>query len=163
VSRRLQRGNSLSQCFLQHKFENFVEKPRQWHLNCSAPPHGQLHQNVQDPSGSFVPFHYCFTRHECDSIDWLNRSFSSVGALRADGEERVLNPVSRNITLPKSQGASQAMLYAVGLEDEDMKKPQIGISSVWWTGNPCNKHLLDLSNIVRDGVHKAGLFNHMCF
>ncbi|KAF2675339.1 dihydroxy-acid and 6-phosphogluconate dehydratase [Microthyrium microscopicum] len=49
------------------------------------------------------------------------------------------------------------MLYATGLTESDLKKPQVGISSVWWTGNPCNIHLMDLSNIVKEGVQKAGL------
>ncbi len=65
--------------------------------------------------------------------------------------------MSSTITQPKSQGASQAMLYATGLTEEDMSKAQIGISSVWYEGNPCNMHLLDLSKIVRDSVAKAGL------
>ncbi len=47
-----------------------------------------------------------------------------------------LNKYSSRITEPKSQGASQAMLYAVGLTDADMKKAQVGISSVWYEGNP---------------------------
>ncbi|KAL1952573.1 hypothetical protein VTO42DRAFT_4802 [Malbranchea cinnamomea] len=74
--------------------------------------------------------------------------------------DRPLNAVSRHITQPKSQGASQAMLYATGLEPADMAKPQVGIASVWYTGNPCNMHLLDLSNRVRDGVRKAGLIGY---
>ncbi|KAL1618268.1 dihydroxy-acid dehydratase ilv3 [Neofusicoccum ribis] len=49
------------------------------------------------------------------------------------------------------------MLYATGLTEEDMGKPQVGISSVWFEGNPCNKHLLDLSSLVRDSVASAGL------
>jgi len=64
-----------------------------------------------------------------------------------------LNKWSRKITQPKSQGASQAMLYGVGMEPEDMNKPQIGISSVWWEGNPCNKHLMDLAARVKEGVY----------
>ena len=44
------------------------------------------------------------------------------------------------------------MLYATGMEPEDMNKPQIGISSVWWEGNPCNKHLMDLAARVKEGV-----------
>ncbi|KAE8154274.1 dihydroxy-acid dehydratase [Aspergillus avenaceus] len=71
--------------------------------------------------------------------------------------ESKLNKVSSHITQPKSQGASQAMLYATGLNEEDMAKPQVGISSVWFEGNPCNKHLMDLSGLVRDSVAKAGL------
>ncbi|KAK0619293.1 dihydroxyacid dehydratase-like protein [Immersiella caudata] len=72
-------------------------------------------------------------------------------------EEKKLNKVSSTITQHKSQGASQAMLYATGMTEDDMNKPQVGISSVWYEGNPCNMHLLDLSGIVRESVAKAGL------
>jgi hypothetical protein len=49
-----------------------------------------------------------------------------------------LNKYSAQITVPKSQGNAQAMLYATGIKDEaQMQLPQIGISSVWWEGNPC--------------------------
>ncbi|KAK1573923.1 dihydroxy-acid dehydratase [Colletotrichum navitas] len=82
------------------------------------------------------------------------RLLSSTAARRANEQ---LNKVSANITQPKSQGASQAMLYATGLTEEDMNKAQVGISSVWYEGNPCNMHLLDLSNIVRQSVKDAGL------
>ncbi|KAL4791539.1 dihydroxy-acid/6-phosphogluconate dehydratase [Aspergillus venezuelensis] len=75
-------------------------------------------------------------------------------------DEPVLNKVSRHITQPVSQGASQAMLYATGLTEADMNKAQVGISSVWYSGNPCNMHLLDLSNKVREGVQKAGLVGY---
>ncbi|KAK8922691.1 hypothetical protein H634G_00787 [Metarhizium anisopliae BRIP 53293] len=68
-----------------------------------------------------------------------------------------LNRVSSSITQPKSQGASQAMLYATGLSEDDMNKAQVGISSVWYEGNPCNMHLMDLSKIVKESVAKAGL------
>ncbi|GAB1314834.1 dihydroxy-acid dehydratase ilv3 [Madurella fahalii] len=68
-----------------------------------------------------------------------------------------LNKVSAAITQPKSQGASQAMLYGTGMTEEDMSKAQVGISSVWYEGNPCNMHLLDLSALVRESVAKAGL------
>jgi dihydroxy-acid dehydratase len=49
------------------------------------------------------------------------------------------------------------MLYAVGLSEDDMNKPQVGISSVWYSGNPCNMHLLGLSNLVKQGVRDAGM------
>lgn len=71
-----------------------------------------------------------------------------------------LNRTSATITQPKSQGASQAMLYATGLTETDMSKAQVGISSVWYSGNPCNMHLLDLNNRVRDGVRAAGLVGY---
>ncbi|HEX7359304.1 MAG TPA: dihydroxy-acid dehydratase [Bryobacteraceae bacterium] len=68
-----------------------------------------------------------------------------------------LNKYSSQITAPKSQGASQAMLYATGLSEGDMQKPQVGIASVWFEGNPCNMHLLDLAQKVKEGVRAAGL------
>ena len=68
-----------------------------------------------------------------------------------------LNKYSRRITQPKSQGASQAMLYATGMRPEDMGKAQVGIASVWYEGNPCNMHLLDLAAHVKQGVAAAGL------
>ncbi len=68
-----------------------------------------------------------------------------------------LNRISRRITQPKSQGGSQAMLYATGLSEADMDKAQVGIASVWYEGNPCNMHLLDLAAKVKEGVTAAGL------
>lgn len=49
------------------------------------------------------------------------------------------------------------MLYAVGLKEEDMHKAQVGISSVWYSGNPCNAHLMDLNNKVKEGVQRSGM------
>jgi dihydroxy-acid dehydratase len=68
-----------------------------------------------------------------------------------------LNKTSQRITQPKSQGASQAMLYATGLGEQDMDKAQVGIASCWFEGNPCNMHLLDLAAKVKEGVQAAGL------
>ncbi len=68
-----------------------------------------------------------------------------------------LNKYSSRITEPKSQGASQAMLYGIGMSDADMKKAQVGISSVWYEGNTCNMHLNDLAARVKAGVEEAGL------
>ncbi len=68
-----------------------------------------------------------------------------------------LNKYSSRITQPKSQGASQAMLYGTGLTREDMSKAEVGISSVWWEGNTCNMHLNDLAAKVKEGVEAAGL------
>jgi dihydroxy-acid dehydratase len=69
----------------------------------------------------------------------------------------MLNKISRHITQPKSQGASQAMLYGAGLTDADMQKAQVGIASVWYEGNTCNMHLLDLAAEVKQGVQEAEL------
>ena len=68
-----------------------------------------------------------------------------------------LNKYSGRITQPKSQGASQAMLYGTGLTEEDMNKAQVGIASVWYEGNTCNMHLNKLAEKVKDGVTSAGL------
>ena len=68
-----------------------------------------------------------------------------------------LNKYSSHITQPKSQGGSQAMLYGTGLTDEDMQKPQVGIASMWYEGNTCNMHLMDLAAKVKEGVQSAGL------
>ena len=63
-----------------------------------------------------------------------------------------LNKYSSRITQPKSQGASQAMLYGTGMTPEDMNKGQVGIGSVWYEGNTCNMHLLDLALEVKKAV-----------
>jgi dihydroxy-acid dehydratase len=68
-----------------------------------------------------------------------------------------LNKYSARITQPASQGASQAMLYATGLTEEDLNKPQVGIASCWFEGNSCNMHLLDLAAKVKEGVAAADL------
>ncbi|MGD1072764.1 MAG: dihydroxy-acid dehydratase [Bryobacteraceae bacterium] len=68
-----------------------------------------------------------------------------------------LNRYSSRITQPPAQGASQAMLYATGLNESDMQKAQVGIGSVWYEGNPCNQHLLDLSVKVKKGVQASGM------
>ena len=68
-----------------------------------------------------------------------------------------INKFSSKITQPKSQGASQAMLYGTGLTEEDMDKAQVGIASVWYDGNTCNMHLMDLATKVREGVKAAGM------
>ena len=71
--------------------------------------------------------------------------------------ERKLNATSARLTEVDSQGASQAMLHATGLTDADLKKPQIGIASVWYDGNPCNMHLGDLATKVREAVRADGM------
>lgn len=68
-----------------------------------------------------------------------------------------INPYSSRITQPKSQGASQAMLYGTGLEEADMAKAQVGIASVWFEGNTCNMHLNNLAAKVKEGVEAAAM------
>lgn len=75
----------------------------------------------------------------------------------AGGQQGQLNRVSSQLTQNKIRGGAQAMLYAVGLTEDDMNKPQVGISPIWWEGNPCNSHLLDLAKHVKDGCKEEGL------
>ena len=68
-----------------------------------------------------------------------------------------LNKHSKRLTQDESQPASQAMLYAVGLTDEDMSKAQVGIASTGYDGNPCNMHLNNLAAEVKIETKIAGL------
>jgi len=53
------------------------------------------------------------------------------------------------------------VVYAVGLTEEDMNKPQIGITPIWWEGNPCNSHLLELGKRVKEGCAQEDLIGLM--
>jgi dihydroxy-acid dehydratase len=77
-----------------------------------------------------------------------------------ENDKPVMNKYSKTITQPPSQGASQAMLYATGLTTESIQSAQVGICSVWFEGNPCNMHLLDLSQSVKEGVSDAKLVGY---
>ena len=68
-----------------------------------------------------------------------------------------MNKYSERITQPRSQGASQAMLYGTGLTEADMVKAQIGIGTMWFEGNTCNMHLNQLAAKVKEGVEAAGM------
>ena len=68
-----------------------------------------------------------------------------------------MNRYSSRVTQPASQGASQAMLYGIGLTEADLKKAQVGICSMWWEGNTCNMHLDRLAAQVKEGVQAADL------
>ncbi|MDA8595920.1 dihydroxy-acid dehydratase [Flavobacteriaceae bacterium] len=68
-----------------------------------------------------------------------------------------LNKHSKRLTQDHSQPASQAMLYGVGLTDEDMSKAQVGVVSTGYEGNPCNMHLNGLADEVKKQVVKSGM------
>ena len=68
-----------------------------------------------------------------------------------------LNKYSKTITQDVTQPAAQAMLYGIGLTEEDLKKAQIGIVSMGYEGNTCNMHLNDLAKDVKKGVWDADL------
>jgi len=63
-----------------------------------------------------------------------------------------LNKYSKVLTQDETQPAAQAMLYGIGLTEDDLKKPQIGVCSMGYDGNTCNMHLNDLAKIVKQGV-----------
>lgn len=69
----------------------------------------------------------------------------------------MINKYSRRLTQDETQPAAQAMLYAVGLTEDDMNKAQVGIVSSGYEGNPCNMHLNDLAVHVKTGVESEDL------
>ncbi|HEX2535263.1 MAG TPA: dihydroxy-acid dehydratase [Chitinophagaceae bacterium] len=68
-----------------------------------------------------------------------------------------LNKYSKTITQDVTQPAAQAMLYGIGLTEEDLKKAQVGIVSMGYDGNTCNMHLNDLARLVKQGTWDADL------
>lgn len=88
------------------------------------------------------------------------RTFSSYSQKRE--EEPILNRYSRIVTQPKVQGASQAMLYATdGIQsDDDFNKAMVGVASVWYEGNPCNRHLLGLGQRAKASLTNSGIVGY---
>jgi dihydroxy-acid dehydratase len=68
-----------------------------------------------------------------------------------------LNKYSKTLTQDETQPGAQAMLYGIGLTDDDFKKAQVGIVSMGYEGNTCNMHLNDLAKLVKDGVNQTDL------
>lgn len=68
-----------------------------------------------------------------------------------------MNRYSKTVTQDPTQPAAQAMLHAIGLTDEDLQKPLVGIASTGYEGNPCNMHLNDLSIHVKKGTEQVDL------
>ena len=69
----------------------------------------------------------------------------------------MINKYSKNVTQDPTQPAAQAMLHAIGLDDDDLRKPFVGIASTGYEGNPCNMHLNDLATFVKKGTEEADL------
>ena len=67
------------------------------------------------------------------------------------------NKYSKIVTQDETQPAAQAMLLATGLTTEDLQKPQVGIVSTGYEGNPCNMHLNQLAKFVKEGVLSVDL------
>lgn len=63
-----------------------------------------------------------------------------------------LNKYSKVLTQDETQPAAQAMLYGIGLTDDDLKKAQVGVVSMGYDGNTCNMHLNDLAKVIKQGV-----------
>lgn len=70
---------------------------------------------------------------------------------------KALNKYSKTITQDPTQPAAQAMLYGVGLTEEDLSKAQVGIVASGYEGNTCNLHLNDLAKVVKKGVVNSDL------
>ncbi len=68
-----------------------------------------------------------------------------------------LNKYSKAVTQDPTQPAAQAMLHAIGLTDDDFKKPFVGVASTGYEGNPCNMHLNDLAKDIKEGIQKSDL------
>ncbi|CAA7045699.1 unnamed protein product [Microthlaspi erraticum] len=125
-----------------------------------------MHATILSPRATIFPCKPLFPSQNIRSGDDSRRRRSTIScstqSVTADPsppstDSSKLNKFSSRITEPKSQGGSQAILHGVGLSDKDLLKPQIGISSVWYEGNTCNMHLLQLSEAVKEGVEKAGM------
>jgi len=67
-----------------------------------------------------------------------------------------LNLRSQSLIKGASRAGARAMLRASGLKDEDFSKPLIGVANTWIEIGPCNYHLRELAQHVKDGIRKAG-------
>ncbi|KAN91455.1 dihydroxy-acid dehydratase [Mycobacterium tuberculosis] len=67
-----------------------------------------------------------------------------------------IKPRSRDVTDGLEKAAARGMLRAVGMDDKDFAKPQIGVASSWNEITPCNLSLDRLANAVKEGVFSAG-------
>jgi len=72
-------------------------------------------------------------------------------------EATELNRYSKTLTQDPTQPAAQAMLYGIGLTDDDMQKAQVGVASMGYDGNTCNMHLNDLAKLVKQGIWEENL------
>ncbi len=68
-----------------------------------------------------------------------------------------MNRYSRQVTQNRNQGGARAMLHAIGLTDTDLTKPQVGIASMGWEGNPCNMHLNGFASSIKASVQAQNL------
>lgn len=71
------------------------------------------------------------------------------------------NKYSSKITQDRAFGTAQAMLYATGITESDMARPQVGIVSMWYEGNPCNMHLRRLGDCVQQSMQDTIAQNNL--
>ncbi|KAL9004428.1 MAG: hypothetical protein Q9188_002766 [Gyalolechia gomerana] len=131
-----------------------------WSICRLQAPRAQLHLFRLGSVSRPVDARHRAFREPTNANERLRYLSTNPARRKTDDPNPQLNKVSQHVTQPKSQGASQAMLYATGLEPSDMSKAQVGISSVWYSGNPCNMHLLDLNHKVKEGVERSGLIGY---
>ncbi|MCL4119800.1 UNVERIFIED_CONTAM: hypothetical protein GTU68_042597 [Idotea baltica] len=74
-----------------------------------------------------------------------------------------INKYSKHVTQDDTQPAAKAMLHAIGLSDEDLKKAQVGVVSTGWEGNPCNMHLNDLAVQIREAIDEESALKGLVF
>ncbi|MEO1164038.1 MAG: dihydroxy-acid dehydratase [Chloroflexota bacterium] len=67
-----------------------------------------------------------------------------------------LNARSRTLLEGPDRAAARAMLKGIGLTDDDLKKPIVGIANTWTEIGPCNFHLRLLAHAVKEGIRAAG-------
>ena len=90
----------------------------------------------------------------CSTLSSFRGTHENIDALGGNGK---LNKYSATITERKSQGAGQAQLHATDVGKIGMKKPQVGIASVWYEGNPCNMHLNDIAGHLKQNVQELDM------
>ena len=65
-------------------------------------------------------------------------------------------PRSQALVDGAHRAGARAMLRASGLQDDDFKKPLIGVANTWIEIGPCNYHLRELAQHVKEGIRAAG-------
>jgi dihydroxy-acid dehydratase len=75
---------------------------------------------------------------------------------KTNGTVQAANARSRALVQGDDRAAARAMLKGIGLTDEDLNKPLIGIANTWTEIGPCNFHLRILAHAVKEGIRAAG-------
>ncbi|KIM29980.1 hypothetical protein M408DRAFT_328418 [Serendipita vermifera MAFF 305830] len=92
----------------------------------------------------------------------ISQNARCIASSSSTKSKEPLNRYSKTVTQPKDQGASQAMLYATDgiVDDSDLQKPMVGVGSVWYEGNPCNMHTLELGRIIKKSISRANMIGY---